>query len=168
MWPSSAVVVDLPLVPVMPAKMARGQAPASSSPSPMIGQPASFARATTRMGLRMGVRDAGAEDQGGGAGDIPVLGIDDREAVGGGGGASPGVIVPGAHRPTGGGKRPGGRAAADAQTQHRVGAVCEMRERNHRSPHLSFRLERPIRARTEAMIQKRMTMVGSAQPFFSK
>ena len=35
-------------------------------------------------------------------------------------------------------------------------------------PYRSFKVERPISASTAAMIQKRMTMVGSAQPFFSK
>jgi hypothetical protein len=34
--------------------------------------------------------------------------------------------------------------------------------------YLSFNVDRPIRASTMAMIQKRMTMVGSFQPFCSK
>src|SRR5262249_39956999 len=35
-------------------------------------------------------------------------------------------------------------------------------------PHRSFKGESPASGRIEAMIQKRITMVGSAQPFFSK
>src|ERR1700689_2518363 len=50
-WPISAVVVDLPLVPVMPAKRAVLQASASSSMSPMIGTLARRARSATGCGL---------------------------------------------------------------------------------------------------------------------
>ena len=39
---------------------------------------------------------------------------------------------------------------------------------HRRIAHRSFNVERPISARMEAMIQNRMTMVGSCQPFFSK
>ena len=34
--------------------------------------------------------------------------------------------------------------------------------------YLSFSVERPISAKTTAIIQNRITTVGSAQPFFSK
>jgi len=34
--------------------------------------------------------------------------------------------------------------------------------------HLSFNVERPAKARTKAMIQKRMTIVASDQPICSK
>src|SRR5437879_2294629 len=50
-WPISAVVVDLPLVPVMPTKRAFGWARASNSISQMIGLPAACAAAATACGL---------------------------------------------------------------------------------------------------------------------
>ena len=34
--------------------------------------------------------------------------------------------------------------------------------------HLSFNVDMPINAKIDAMTQKRITIVGSAQPFFSK
>ena len=45
---------------------------------------------------------------------------------------------------------------------------ANVRAGNIRGAYLSLRVESPISASTAAMIQKRMTMVGSAQPFFSK
>src|SRR5487761_1387186 len=51
MWPVSAVVVDLPLVPVMPAKRAAFCARTSSSLSPMVGTPAALARAAAGCGF---------------------------------------------------------------------------------------------------------------------
>src|SRR5216683_5368892 len=51
MWPIRAVVVDLPLVPVMPTKPAFGWARASSSMSQMIGLPAARAATATGCGL---------------------------------------------------------------------------------------------------------------------
>src|SRR5216683_4455323 len=50
-WPIRAVVVDLPLVPVMPMKPAFGWARASSSMSQMIGLPAARAATATGCGL---------------------------------------------------------------------------------------------------------------------
>ena len=46
--------------------------------------------------------------------------------------------------------------------------VAEAGDLDHSRCYLSFKVERPAIARIEAMIQKRMTMVGSCQPFFSK
>lgn len=55
---------------------------------------------------------------------------------------------------------------APDQTQPRV---CPyMQKPETRSIYLSFNVERPTNAKTMAMIQKRMTMVGSFQPFCSK
>src|SRR5581483_11868560 len=51
MWPNSAVVVDLPLVPVMATNLASGCALASSSTSQMIGRPASRAASAMACGL---------------------------------------------------------------------------------------------------------------------
>src|SRR5215470_15903680 len=50
-WPISAVVVDLPLVPVMATKRALGWARASSSTSQMSGLPATRAAAAIGCGL---------------------------------------------------------------------------------------------------------------------
>ena len=60
-----------------------------------------------------------------------------------------------------------GSEARLAEPQHRYRPPLEVGEVDH-AHHLSFKVLRPIRARMTAMIQKRMTMVGSAHPFFSK
>ena len=57
-------------------------------------------------------------------------------------------------------RRPSG--AAETHDADFCAAIC--RQRDHRS----FRVASPARASTTAMIQKRMTMVGSFQPFCSK
>src|SRR3546814_11635762 len=71
-------------------------------------------------------------------------------------------------RPVGGQTR-----FAEAEHGHRqIGEEAEIDtgsgHRDSRPPYLSLRVARPARARIEAMIQKRITMVGSAQPFFSQ
>ena len=48
------------------------------------------------------------------------------------------------------------------------GALSPECRRGEQRAYLSFSVERPIKASTMAMIQKRMTMVGSFQPFCSK
>ena len=67
MCASSAVVVDLPLVPVMPTKRAREPARRtawnSSSASDRIGTPAARARAAIGMRLRQPMRNAGRQHQ---------------------------------------------------------------------------------------------------------
>src|SRR3546814_12350805 len=72
-------------------------------------------------------------------------------------------------------QRPGGGQTRFAEAEHghrQIGEEAEIDtgsgHRDSRPPYLSLRVARPARARIEAMIQKRITMVGSAQPFFSK
>ena len=63
MWWTSAVVVDLPLVPVMPTTLCGGssaRARANSSMSPMISTPAARARCGDRMAVE---RHAGGDDE---------------------------------------------------------------------------------------------------------
>jgi hypothetical protein len=68
MWAISAVVVDLPLVPVMARSGASGQLLArsrqNSSTSPMISTPAALALAHRPVRLGMGQRHAGRQHQG--------------------------------------------------------------------------------------------------------
>ena len=52
------------------------------------------------------------------------------------------------------------------QPEHRNFIAFKEEDRDH--GYLSFSVARPAIASIEAMIQNRMTMVGSAQPFFSK
>ena len=170
-WPSSAVVVDLPLVPVMPMKRASFWLRDSSSMSPTNRAPGlPCARATTGCGCRMGQRDSRAQDHGRGALQRRLVGPADRRAPHSGGGLAAGrlAVVPGpdaGRRPASGPWRSPGRICP-ARRRRR----CDRRSGIPRSspPHRSFSVDRPISARMVAMIQNRMTMVDSAQPFFSK
>ncbi len=121
--------------------------------------------------LWMPVRDAGRENHQGHVAPVDPGGI--AEANADGGGLAPGglAVVPGQNLGTGGHHRLGAGQTGSPQPQHGDLMSVEEGKRYHRCarlPHLSFKVARPARARIEAMIQKRMTMVGSAQPFFSK
>ncbi len=87
------------------------------------------------------------------------------EALGNGGIARRRRVVPrndiGAHRP----QRRRRRQAVAAEADH---GEALSGEDVGRKVHRIFNVARPTSARIMAMIQKRMTMVGSAQPFFSK
>ncbi len=76
------------------------------------------------------------------------------------------VVVPrhhiGAHRR----ERARGRQAVAAQPQH--GEALAREQVVGKCAHRIFNVARPTSARIIEMIQKRITMVGSAQPFFSK
>ena len=82
-WAISAVVVDLPLVPVIATKGASGaltpRSRTKSSTSPMIGTPASSARFDGPMRLRMGERHAGRENKHPEAAPVGLSEIDERE-----------------------------------------------------------------------------------------
>ena len=75
-----------------------------------------------------------------------------------------GPIVERQHGGAGGGKGTCGGEAAPGHAQDAHHAAGVALEPGHRS----FNVERPTSARTMAMIQNRMTMVGSCQPIFSK
>ena len=169
MWAISAVVVDLPLVPVTPMKRAlrAGGAHRAEEELDVPEDRDAGARGAGRRGMRLrkGVRDAGREHQGGGVGR-------NRERVGetdhvGRGCANGGIVVPRRHvaRPRGERER-GGKPVA-AEPEHGETLTGE-NGRERRPAHRSFSVARPTIARIEEMIQKRMTIVGSAQPFFSK
>ena len=95
--------------------------------------------------------------------------VDDRHAGGGRLLAPRRRVIPGKDAGAALLQRLGGDEARARQPQHRHRLVPECR-RPRSCPRLyrSFKVESPASASTEAMIQKRMTMVGSCQPFFSK
>ena len=132
MWAISAVVVDLPLVPVMPAKRARlaGERQQLDVADDRQARPAR--QLGDRMRLREGVRNAGRQHQ--------RLGV--REAVlqqiGQG---QPGIlrglalvrrVVPGQHARAAQLQRLGRRQARARQPQHGHGLIAEIRHRDHR------------------------------------
>ena len=130
-------------------------------------------RASCRCGLRrwMGgrqmVRNArrkqqriGAEGAGGG-----VL---QREARRFGCRAGFGPVIPDRDLSTPGSEAPRRRQACTAKPNHGDARAGKGGEGGAWRCHLIFSVESPTSARIMAMIQKRITMVGSAQPFFSK
>ena len=71
------------------------------------------------------------------------------------------AVVPDRHCRPPLGQPPCGRQPGAPQPHNRDALAFER-------PHRIFNVLRPTSARIMAMIQKRMTMVASAQPFFSK
>ena len=76
------------------------------------------------------------------------------------------AIVPGRDLGAAGDKRLRGGEPGAAKTEERHAPAAECADRRHR--HLNFSVERPMSASTKAMIQKRITICGSYQPFCSK
>ena len=135
------------------------------------GHPTRDRRGGERMRAGAEMRDAGGEHQ-----RVEPLGVVLlREPDTGGGGLSAAglAVVPrrhvGAHR-----DQPlGRRQTVAAETEHRDAAAGEQVARKiggevGRVAHRIFSVARPIRPRITETIQNRITMVGSAQPFFSK
>ncbi len=158
----SAVVVDLPLVPVMATNGASGTFAARSrqniSMSPMISTPAASARLHRPVRLGMGQRHARRQHQRGEAAPVGAPEIDDRDALGRGrrhavSRLSSQAATIGA---AGGQRRGGAPAAAEAEDGDLPSS--EARGRDQGAPHLIFSVERPIRASITATIQKRMTI----------
>ncbi len=83
-----------------------------------------------------------------------------------GGGARERRIVPAGHARPHRGQRAHRRKPGTPQSHHRVAAPGKQIGR--KSAHRIFSVARPTRARIIETIQKRITIVGSAQPFFSK
>ncbi len=170
-WPISAVVVDLPLVPVIATSRGAGAGDLALEHFRIADD---FDSGGARLGdrpvrLGMSERHAGAQDQRierrrnrasrrSATGRPAACGLRHRL----------GRIVPGMNL---GAAKPqrldAGRARA-RQPEDRNFLAREMRSLETSPPHLSLRVERPMSASTKAMIQKRMTMVGSFQPFCSK
>ena len=119
------------------------------------------------MRLGKGAGNARADDQRGDARPVDARGVGDVQPGLRGGIARGGVVVPGrcsrCRPPSGRVRSPGRSAPAPAR---RTTNLSGCRDRS--SAHRSFRVARPAIARMAAMIQKRKTMVGSAQPFCSK
>ncbi len=176
-WAIRAVVVDLPLVPVMATifgRLCAGAAAtvrANSSMSPRISTPASRAFSTTQCGLGC-VK--------GTPGDSIRAEIEYQSALARSTRVKPSAraasrlasfsshsttLAPPACRARAAVSpvRPRPNTATVLPTKPRTGIMmCE------RPPYRSFRVERPTIASMTAMIQKRMTTVGSAQPRRSK
>src|SRR5262249_47255498 len=94
-------------------------------------------------------------------------GLRDRHTLGGGGLAPRRRVVPGMDAGATGPQSRSGREPGPREAQH--GHVLSLISgHGARRAHRSFKVARPAIARIEAMIQNRMTMVGSCQPFFSK
>ena len=167
MCASSAVVVDLPLVPVMPTKRAREPAARtarnSSSASERIGTPAARAARGDRMRLRQRVRNARREHQRVESRHRRARARRRRPRSAASRGRP--AVVPGddlgAHRA----QRPRRRQAVRPSPTTAKRWPAKMWAGN---AHRIFSVARPTSARIIEMIQNRMTMVGSAQPFFSK
>ena len=169
-WAISAVVVDLPLVPVMATNGASGalapRSRAKSSMSPTIGTPASSARLTVQCGFGWVSGTPGASTNSSEAAPVGVSEIDERNARGGSALASRRAVVPGGDLGAAGDQRPRGRQPRAAEAEEGDALSAQGLDRRHR--HLSFSEARPTIASTKAMIQKRMTICGSDQPSCSK
>ena len=169
-WAISAVVVDLPLVPVIATSGASGaraaRSRAKSSMSPMTATPAAAALSTVQCGLGWVSGTPGARTNAA----KPRQSAAERST-----GAKPArrrARAPSRRRPRPRlrRRRPRARASVDRPEPPRPNSAtrrsAESLDRRHR--HLSFSVARPIIASTKAMIQKRMTICGSDQPSCSK
>ena len=120
-WAISAVVVDLPLVPVMATNGASGalapRSRAKSSMSPTIGTPASSARLTVQCGVGMGQRHAGREHEQPEAAPVGLSEIDQRNSRSRSAFASGGAVVPGGDFGAAGDQRPRGRQSRAAEAE---------------------------------------------------
>ena len=163
MWPISAVVVDLPLVPVMPTiARACGCARASSSTSPMIGDAGGARRAPPRDAAWGRCAECRATAP---ARSMPRP-VDARRSASANAGRrprrAPAALSSQASDVDAGrrqrARRGAGRCAPARARRTRL--PSRMAEIDHRA-HRSFRVARPTSARIMAMIQKRITMVGS-------
>ena len=164
------MVVDLPLVPVMPAKRARRAGRAhgawnSSSASERIGTPAARARAADRMRRRQSGAGCRARAPARRSRMRPSRRIAQRPAP-------RRRARPLACRPTRdtsapiAAQRARRRQAVAAEADH--GEASSGEQGRRKIAHRIFSVARPTSARIMEMIQNRITMVGSAQPFFSK
>ena len=117
----------------------------------------------------MGERDAGGEDQRGETLPVGDAQIFHGDAGGLGRGDRLAIIVPRRHPGAAGGQRQRRRAAAGAEAEHGNAFAGKGGDGGHVClNHLILRLDRPMRARRTAMIQKRITICASVQPSASK
>jgi hypothetical protein len=114
----------------------------------------------------MGERNAGTQNQRLQLFPRPgAEGADDRTFLLGGDGCRF-ALIPGMNARATGFQRADRGKAGSGEPENADIHICEARDRDHR--YLNFRVERPMRASTTAMIQKRITMVDSFQPICSK
>ena len=130
-WAISAVVVDLPLVPVIATNGASGaRAPRSrqnNSMSPMISIPGRVRELHGPMRRRMGQRHAGRENEHAEAAPVGGGEIDERDARGGGALARRRVVVPGGDLGAAGDERARGRQPGAAEAEHATLRPCKPR-----------------------------------------
>ncbi|MNL27815.1 hypothetical protein D3C87_1494320 [compost metagenome] len=169
-WAISAVVVDLPFVPVMAMKGQSGacarRSRMKSSISPIISTPAARARSTDQCGFGCvsGTPGASTKDEKEcqsivrrSAVVIPsasalatLSGLSSKATTS----APPATSARAVTRP----EPPSPKSATFLPLNDETGIIA----------HLSFSVARPSSARPTEMIQKRMTTWLSVQPFFSK
>ena len=167
-WPVSAVVVDLPLVPVM-ATMRAPAAVASRakiSVSPITSIPAWWAFSTVQCGSGWvsgtpGLRTSASSVAKsswcklliGSPAALPLstAGLESSQAC---------TVAPP--------RCSAAMVAVPDRARPKTATVLPLNVVAGNKDYLSFSVESPISASTMAMIQKRMTMVGSFQPFCSK
>ena len=113
---------------------------------------------------RMGQRYARREHERGNPAPVDVAQIRGRDAGGGGFGDLFGLVVEADHVRAARQQRARARKAGGAQPEHRDLLPREGGDRDHRS----LSVARPASANPIEMIQNRITICGSVQPFFSK
>ncbi len=163
MWWTSAVVVDLPLVPVIPTTLCGGKL--RPRPCEQFDIADDFdARFFRAPGDRVAVkRQAGGDDDRVEPREVGVHEILNCGALGNCRARFLAVIPRRYLRPARQ-QRLHRRKAAPRKPQHRIMPAREGLGRDHRS----LSVDSPASARTKLMIQKRITTVGSLQPRCSK
>ncbi len=120
------------------------------------------------MGARMGQGNAGRQHQGGECGEIGLREIAQRNPGSGRLPAGLLAIVPRSDLGTARLEGLGAGQSRAGQPEHRDPSALEPGGGEHGARHRSLRVDKPTSARTTAMIQNLITMVGSLHPFCSK
>jgi hypothetical protein len=164
--PTSVVVVDLPLVPVMATTGAAMNCAASSS-SPVMGTPALRAAATSASGGTPGDSTTSCADR-----KLCARCPPSSRATPAGSAASAAASAASGWRSVTVTRAPRRAHSAAAATPERPRPTTSTRLPARSTPaiaHLTFRVtSSPATANEKAMIQARTTMRDSGQPFFSK
>ena len=168
----SAVVVDLPLVPVMATNGASGawrrRSRQNNSISPITSTPAFCASFTTQCGAGWVSGTPGAST----SAAILLQSAWCRSAVGIPAASAFSRLAALSSQPTTSAPPASSACALDkprtAQPEHGDLFAGKARDRDHDERYLSFKVESPASASTTETIQKRMTICGSVQPSCSK
>ena len=165
----SAVVVDLPLVPVMATKARLRRVAA-----PLAAEQLDVADHLDRCGARqphrpvrrrMGERHARREHQRGDFRPVDMAKVGRGNAGAGRLRDRIRIVVPADDVGAAGEQRTGADQSRAAEPKHGDLSAGEAGDRNHQR---SFSVDRPNSASTTEMIQNRITICGSVQPFCSK